>query len=231
MTFDVWPARSEVPPASTDYLGYMRQTRLAFVAAGVASLFFACIAVLRAVADNHTASAWAEWAISAAYVVGGAIVLVGLFMVAIWVPAAIRSLRLRRAIPNASFFVVKLIPGFRDRLVAVCPRRSLAKLWQNSVLSVDRDSATLWRGMFRPKKIAALPMSSLLRIETDRAEATPFRRRIIVMTFLVDDAEQELPVALRTLASLGYGRLSDVAQVELVARLMAMTEAAETRGR
>ena len=190
---------------------------------GVSCLFFACIALVRGVSDNHTAGDWANWAITIAYVIAGAVLLVGLYMVAIWVPAAIRTIRLRRSFPSASFFVVKLIPGFWDRLIAVYPRHSVPKLWQNSALSVDRDSATLWRGVIRPKKIATLPMSSLIRIEADRSGVTPFRRRIVVMTFLVDGTEQELPVALRTLASLGYGRLSEEAQRVLVVRLLAMS--------
>ena len=205
---------------STDYLLYIRRGRRALALALLSSLAFLALYAFRTISDFRDSSSNGNNSILILILVLCLMaVLVGLFAVGIFVPALLRVLVLRHRMPHASFYVVKRIPKFWDRLTAVNPRRSISSPMQNAVLSVDAGSASIWRGVFRPKKVAVLPLGALSQIECNRTGVTPFRRRIMVLTFTIDENLVELPLALRTLSSLGYGRLNKAQEKQVVAKI------------
>lgn len=208
-----------------DYLDYLRLTRRAFGAAILLSLFFLILYGLRVLSAFRSSPAdGIASLVILAFGLSGALVLLMLFMIGWWIPAAVRAAALKRALPDAGFYVVKRIPYFWERLAAVNFRYSTVRRLRDPILGVSGASATLWLGFLRPTKLAELPMTALVRIESDRLTGTPFRRRLIVLTFDIAGAPNELPLALRTVPSIGLGRLSASNLKELIVRLDALSE-------
>jgi hypothetical protein len=211
------------PPV--DYLDYLRSTRRAFGAAILSSLFFLILYGVRILsAFRSSPTDGTNSLVSLAVGLCGALVLLMLFMIGWWIPAALRAAVLKRALPDATFYVVKRIPYFWERLAAVHFGYSTVPRLRDPILSIDGASATLWLGVLRPTQLADLPMTELVRIESDRRTGTPFRRRLIVLTFDIAGTRHELPLALRTVPSIGLGRLSASNLKQLIVRLDALSE-------
>jgi hypothetical protein len=204
--------------ASIDYLGYIRVVRRTLGVAIVSSLL---LATGRVIADFRVSVANGNSTLDVILVAYAATCgLALLVLVGLWIPGVIRTGVLRRSQPGASFFVVKQIPDFWVRLEAVTGTR--LKRIQNATLVIDSTSASIWRGVFRPERLVDLPLHNLSRIERDREGVTPFRRRLMVLTFEIDDACRETPLALRKQGWFGYQRLSNDSQQQVVLSLTSL---------
>jgi hypothetical protein len=209
-----------VPGSRGNYMLYVRTTRRAFLGAlGVTALFTPRVVIgLVEAFRSSTTDGWAD-VLSGVYVLGsGAILIVAVFL-GCWIPALIRISILRRRLPDASFFLLRAIPNFWDRLPVVDPSRVAGGRIPNATISLDRDGATVWRGVWRPRVAAVLPLQQLVSIETDRPTGTPFKRRITVLTFHLGLVTEELPIAFRTVASLGLLRVSPKTESQIVSQL------------
>jgi hypothetical protein len=110
----------------------------------VSSLLFLGVWGIHVAADFTISKAqgWGAIADLCDVAAGGA-ALIGLIMLGVWLPAAIRTVALKRTLLEATFYVVELIPGFWGRLNIRHDRHSPGSALQDTVLSVEADSVTL----------------------------------------------------------------------------------------
>jgi hypothetical protein len=206
--------------ARGNYMLYVRTTRRAFIAALAATACFTPRVVL-GIAEGFQSSPDEGWAnvFSLGWVLLGGAILVAGVALGCWIPARIRVANLKHRLPDASFFLLRNIPNFWARLSLVDPTHAVGRRIPNATISFDRDSATVWRGVRRPRIVAKLPLDHLIEVETDRPTGIPFKRRIMVLTFSLGLVTEELPIAFRTVAGLGLRRVSEKTEQEIVARL------------
>lgn len=157
------------------------------------------------------------------YIAVGAILLVLLVYVGVGVPGLLRASILRRRISHASFYALRLIPGFWGRLVIIDPEHAPGRRLQNATLSLDGTSATIWRGLFRPRVVSVLPLESLISVKANDAYGLSYQRRILVLTFQLGLVTEELPLAIRTMSSFGGCRVSTKSQSRIVEQLKSAT--------
>jgi hypothetical protein len=213
-----------VPGARGNYLLYLRTMRRAFIGAAVSTACFTPRVVLGIVEGFQTSPAegWSSVA-TLAYVLGGAALLIVAVMLACWLPALIRIAILTRQLPDATFYLVRSIPNFWDRLSLVDPTHGIGRRIPNATVSLDSTGVTVWRGVWRPRIIAKLPMHQLVSVETDRSTGIPFKRRIMILTFRLGLVVEELPIAFRRVAGFGLTRLSATSERRVAERLRSMS--------
>ena len=203
-----------------DYLAYARKTNLVLGSVALASLG----GVGRLAWRVNEAFQWSPAEGRSmlqifGYIAVGAIVVVLLVYVGVGVPGLLRASILRRRIPRASFYALRLIPGFWGRLIIIDPEHAPGRRLQNATLSLDGTSATIWRGLLRPRIVSVLPLESLISVKANDAYGLSYRRRILVLTFRLGFATEEIPLALRTISSLGGGRVSTKTEARIVEQL------------
>ena len=210
----------EYSAQAIDYLAYLKRTRRVLGGAALTSLFFACLFTLR-VLNAYGESVERGNRMLLIFAIGfpAALALIPLTAIILWIPAVVRIAVLRRRMPEARFFIAKLIPGFWQACRAFSSADDLGPRLQNSVISVERDHVRLWRGVAHPRMIATFPLSQLVAIDSEGKGATPFRRRLIVLSFQVGANQVELPLALRRVAGIGFWRVSAATQAWLLSRL------------
>lgn len=214
-----------VPGARANYLLYVRSTRRAWIAALATSALFAP-RVWLGLNDAFSTSASEGWADvrAVAYVALGGLTLIIAVGLACWIPALIRTAILARRMPGARLFLVRPIPNFWGRLSLIDPSHEIGRRIPNATISFQPHSVTIWRGVLRPRVVAELPVRQLINVETDRPTGTPFKRRIMLLTFALGSITEEIPIAFRRLSGLGLLRVSQTTEREIASRLNAFRD-------
>lgn len=210
----------DIAPRS-DYLGYGPTVVAVFVPVGLTCVISMWSRIASDFDQSYQAGVESVW-LAISTIAAGLILIVAVIL-ALWIPAALCVMRLRRRMPEASFYILRRISGFWSHLECVDPDRVIRKGMQHVVLSVDSTDAIVWSGVIDPRPIARLPMADLTKLETNRPIGTPFRRRIVILTFRLGELVIELPLAVRRIAGFGLWRLTPQMHADLVARLFALS--------
>jgi hypothetical protein len=203
-----------------DYLAYSRKTKLIIAAAALSALGGIGRIVWRvreafqeSTSAGNQALEFNGWALL------GVGVLIVIALLSVGCPAVIRVAILRRRFPAATFYSLQLVPGFWGRLVLIDPERDPGKRLHNATLSLDGTNATIWRGVLRPRVVAILPLARLVMAKSQDAYGLSYQRRILVLTFQLGQATEELPLAIRRVSCIGSWRVSEEAQTRIITQL------------
>ncbi len=208
-----------------DYLSYARKTNLVLGTAALATLGGLGRLALRVNEAFQESAAEGRATVQIfGYVAVGVVLLVVLVWFGVGLPGLVRASVLRRRIPHSSFYALRLIPGFWGRLVVVDPEHDPGRRLQNATLSIDGASATIWRGLLRPRVVSVLPLASLSDVKANDAHGLSYRRRILVLAFRLGLVTEELPLAIRTISAFGGWRVSTKTQTRIVEQLRKVHE-------
>jgi hypothetical protein len=203
-----------------DYLAYARKANLVKAAAALSALGGISRLAWR-VREAFQEST--RVGIQALEFNGWALVAVGVLIVmallGVGLPAVIRAAILRRRNPAADLYSLQLIPGFWGRLAVVDPDHDPGKRLPFATLSLDGTSATIWRGILHPRVVATLPLDQLAAVTSKDAHGLSFQRRVLVLTFQLGPATEELPLAIRRVSLMGSWRVSEETQARIVEQL------------